>query len=126
MTAPVTTPVTTPCRSRGERGAGSMLVLVMVGILATVTLALGVVAGMVKAHRVAQSAADLGALAGASALARGFDACLAAEVQVAANGADLVSCEVRGADVLVRVSAPGPNWGEQWWHLDGLARAGPS
>ena len=115
-----------PGRAGGQRGAGSMLVLTMVGILATVALALGVMAGMVRAHRAAQSAADLGALAGATALAGGFDACLAAEVVVDANGADLLSCEVLGSEVLVRVSAPGPKWGEQVWDLDAQSRAGPS
>ena len=52
--------------------AGAAALLLFVGA------ALGVVGALVRAHRVAQSAADLAALAGAAALARG-DGCRSVE-----------------------------------------------
>ena len=52
-------------RRADQRGSATLLVLAMAGVLLLVGSALGVVAAMVRAHRVAQSAADLAALAGA-------------------------------------------------------------
>jgi uncharacterized membrane protein len=60
---------------RGERGAATILVIAMAGVLLLVGSALGVVQAMVVAHRRAQAAADLAALAGASASMRGEDPC---------------------------------------------------
>ena len=64
--------------SRDQRGAASLLVVALLSVLLLVGAALGVVAAMVWAHRVAQSAADLAALAGAADLQEGEDACAAA------------------------------------------------
>jgi uncharacterized membrane protein len=54
------------------------MVVACLSLLLLVGAGLGVVAAMVRDHRVAQSAADLAALAGASALQRGDDPCAAA------------------------------------------------
>ena len=88
--------------------------------------ALGVVGAMVKAHRVAQAAADLSALAGASALADGKDACAAAARVATANGASVTDCAPDGLEVRVTVEVDGPRWLGQTADLVAEARAGPA
>ncbi|MBM9461150.1 flp pilus-assembly TadE/G-like family protein [Nocardioides sp. zg-536] len=117
----------TPTVPTGQRGAATVLVVAMCGVLLLVGAGTGVVAALVVAHRQAQGAADLAALAGATVLAepgRG-DPCGAAGEVAAANGAALVSCTVQGQDVLVEVSVAGPRWLGQVEDLRGEARAGP-
>jgi secretion/DNA translocation related TadE-like protein len=109
----------------GQAGSVSLLVVAMAGVLLMLTAALGVVSAMVHAHRVAQSAADLAALAGAQRLAAGADACTAAGRIAEANGARMSSCQVTGPDVTVEVVAPGPRWLGQVSDLAGRSRAGP-
>jgi secretion/DNA translocation related TadE-like protein len=73
-------------------------------LIALTLLALQVGAAAVARER-AETAADLGALAGAAeALAGERAACDAATAVVAANGGTVDSCLVHGADVLVVVS----------------------
>lgn len=93
-----------------ERGAAVILVIVAMTILLTVGTMLGFFAGVFRAHRQAQSAADLTALAGAQTLVRGGDACRAAASVARANGSRLDRCEVVDRDVLVSVRADGPDW----------------
>ncbi len=102
-----------------------MLVVAVMGLLLVIGAALGVVAAMVRAHRVAQSGADLAALAGAHGVALGGDACAAAGRIAAANDVRLTSCRVEGRDVVVMVVAPGPHWLGQTADLTAQARAGP-
>ena len=83
-------------RPRGERGAATVLAVSFLGVLVLVGAALGVVAAMVVAHRAAESAADLAALAGAGALADGGDPCAAAAAVATGNGARLDSCTTAG------------------------------
>lgn len=111
--------------TRDERGAASLLVVSCVAVLLLVGSALGVVAAMVRAHRAAQSAADLASLAGAAAHQRGEAACVAAGAVATANGASLDACAVAGDDVLVTVTVPGPHWLGQEADLSADARAGP-
>ena len=111
--------------SRDERGSASLLVVTAAGVLVLVALALAAVAGMVGAHRTAQSAADLAALAGAGAVAHGRDGCAAAGSLAAANGATLVSCEVEADDVRVEVRVRGPEWRGSGRDFTATARAGP-
>ena len=113
-------------RQDRERGAATVLVVAVLGLLLLVGAALGVVGAMVKAHRVAQAAADLAALAGASALADGQDACAAATRVATANGATVVSCAPDGLEVRVTVEATGPRWLGQSADLVAEARAGPA
>lgn len=109
----------------GEHGAATVLATAFLGLLLLVGSALGVVAAMVAAHRQAQSAADLAALAAAGALRRGGDACEAAGRVAPANGASLEACLVDGADVTVTVRVTGPRFLGQAGDLDARARAGP-
>ena len=88
---------------RAEAGAGSVLAVAMMGLLVTVTVATSGVVGVVAAHRRAQSAADLSALAGAAALQDGGDPCERAGAIARRNGALLRRCEVDGWDVAVAV-----------------------
>ena len=111
--------------SRDERGAASLLVVSCVAVLLLIGSALGVVAAMVRAHRAAQSAADLASLAAAAAHQRGEPACAVTTRVAAANGASLDACSVVGDDVLVTVTVSGPHWLGQTADLSAQARAGP-
>lgn len=112
-------------RAGAERGAATVLVVAFLGLLLLVGAALGVVGAIVRAHRSAQSAADLAALAGASALARGEDGCAAASAVAAANSAHLVTCAPDAFEVRVGVRVEGPRWLGQTADLTAEARAGP-
>jgi len=89
---------------KGDRGAGTILVLAM-GLL---LVAAGVAGAAIGAARVgrheARTAADLGALAGA---ARAIDgqpaACARAARLVAANNATLISCVVSELEIVIYV-----------------------
>jgi secretion/DNA translocation related TadE-like protein len=80
---------------------------------------------MVRAHRAAESAADLAALAVAGAVDNGGDPCSRGAGVAAANGARLGSCEVNGREAMVRVTVTGPRWLGQEADLSAEARAGP-
>ena len=112
-------------RARGEAGAATVTALAFLGVLVMVGAALGVVAAMIHAHRQAQSAADLAALAGAAALAHGDDACGSADRMASANHARLDGCQVVGSEVTVDVTVDGPRWLGQTADLQARARAGP-
>ena len=110
---------------RSERGAATVLVVALAGLLLMVGLAVTGVTAVVVAHRVAQSAADLAAIAGAQAAAVGEDGCRAAAVVAQANRSRLTDCQVLGADVLVQVSSSArPGFGLSL-ELGATARAGP-
>lgn len=110
---------------RDQRGAATVFAVACLAVLLLVGAALGVVAAMVRAHRSAQSAADLGALAAAAALARNRDACDSAASIATANGAKLTSCEIESQDVVITVEVAGPRWLGQTADLTAQARAGP-
>jgi secretion/DNA translocation related TadE-like protein len=111
-------------QARHEDGAGTVLAVAMMGLLVTVTVATSGVVGVVAAHRRAQSAADLAALAGASALQDGGDPCRQAGAVAQRNGAELRRCRVDDWDVSVtvvnRVRLPGGSM-----DLEARGRAGP-
>jgi len=113
-------------RRRGDRGAATVLAVSFLAVLLLVGGALAVVDAMVVAHRTAQSAADLAALAGARALTEGADPCPAAAGLAADNGARLLSCSVTAREVSVEVTVPGPRWLGQPHDLTARARAGPT
>jgi secretion/DNA translocation related TadE-like protein len=89
---------------RDERGAGAVLAVAMMGLLVTVTIGVSGAVAVVAAHRGAQSAADLAALAGAGALQDGGDACGRAAAIAERNGASLRRCRVEDWDVRVEVT----------------------
>ena len=111
---------------RSERGAATLLVLAMGGVLTLLGASLAVVMAMVVAHRTAQSAADLAALAGAQAAQAGADACATAARVAAADAAELTGCSVAGATVDVEVRVAGPRWLGEAADLEARSRAGPA
>ena len=113
-------------RADSERGSVSLVVVACVGVLLLLGAALGVVGAMVRAHRQAQSAADLAALAVASAPVWSGDPCAAGAGIAAANDARMVACEVDGREARVRVEVTGPQWLGQDADLAAEARAGPA
>lgn len=112
-------------RIRDDQGAATVWAAGVVLLLTFVALALAGVGGVLAAHRQAQAAADLAALAGAGALQEGRDACSAAGAVAARNGARLGSCEVAGADVVVVARVDAEQIPAGPWVLSARARAGP-
>lgn len=108
-----------------EAGAATLIVLAVSGLVMFIGLALAGVASIVLTQRSAQAAADLAALAGASAVASGADACSAAGVIAEANGAALATCELTGSVVTVGVRAGGPRLAGRRYDITAAARAGP-
>jgi secretion/DNA translocation related TadE-like protein len=115
----------TGARRPGERGSVSLFAIACLAVLLLLGAALGVVAALVHAHRVAQSAADLAALSAASAIGRGQDPCAVGSSTASANGALVTSCAVAGREVTLRVRVDGPHWLGQAADLEAEARAGP-
>jgi secretion/DNA translocation related TadE-like protein len=101
-----------------------VLVLVLVALLATVALVGAGVGAVVATHRRVAAAADLAALAGASAVGSARDPCAAATDVAAANGAVLSRCELDGAvvSVVAHRGLPDALGGHD---LSARARAGP-
>ena len=108
---------------RSERGAATVLVVAMAGVLMFVTTGLAAAGGLVTSQRRAQAAADLAALAGASHLE---DACASAAQVALANGAALESCRLDGAEVTLTVSVAGPQVPWREVRVAAEARAGPA
>jgi len=106
-----------------DRGSASLWLL---GVALAVLLLAGTVAmagGLLVARHRAQSAADLGALAGALRAVEGPGvACPASDRIVQANGARMVACRVEGLDVVITVRVAGP---AGWGTAEASARAGP-
>jgi secretion/DNA translocation related TadE-like protein len=110
-------------RARPDRGGATVLVVAMAGLLMFVMTGLAAAGGLVTAQRRAQAAADLAALAGASAL---DDACDRAGEVAAANAAALEACRLDGDEVTVEVSVPGPRVPWREVRVTAEARAGPT
>ncbi len=108
-----------------ERGAATVLALALAAVLMMVGLAGAWVGAAVARHRVAQSAADLAALAGAQAVQEGGSACAVAAEVARANRTRLSACSLRGEDVWVSVELAAPPLLGRSGTLTGRARAGP-
>jgi secretion/DNA translocation related TadE-like protein len=93
-----------------ERGSGTVHVLVVMTLLSTVAGTTALVGAAISVRHRAETAADLAALSGASALQRGTPGCSAAGVVARANGAELADCTVNGVmvNVTVRLRPQGP------------------
>lgn len=111
-------------RAGRERGAATVVAVALVGVVLLVGLALGEVAAWVAAHRRAQAAADLAALAAAAQVAA--DPCAAATRVATANGARLTSCRPDGLEVRVEVAVDAPRRLGPAAVLEAEARAGPA
>lgn len=88
-----------------DRGSSSLLVVGLIGVVLVLTVGALAMASAVVASHHARTAADLGALAGATALRGGASrnqACAAAASVATANGAVLQECAIRdGRSLLV-------------------------
>lgn len=112
-------------RRRSEDGVATVLVLGLVALLVLVAGVAVAATAVVVGHRRAQAAADLGALAAATAVQAGSDGCGAARSTVVANGAELDECSKDGSSVLVTVVVRLPaSLGAR--EVRARARAGPA
>lgn len=112
-------------RVRDDRGAAVVVALGLVAVLVLVAaVCVGTVA-IVLAHRRAQVAADLAALAGAGALQVGQDPCAAASRIATRHVAVVTRCLVEGPTVVVAtaVTLPAVLGGHD---VPARARAGPT
>jgi secretion/DNA translocation related TadE-like protein len=110
----------------GERGSAAVLATVLVGVLAVVATLVAVVGGAVVDQRRVESAADLGALAGAVAAQRGEDGCTAAGSMVAENRARVTACTSTAGIVTVQAArGTRPVLGLRFT-VTSRARAGPT
>ncbi len=112
-------------RARGEVGAVVTLVVGLAAVLVVVAVGGGVLGRVLVEQRRVAVAADLAALAGASAVQRGEDACAAASRIARQNRATLVTCRTEGE--VVRIGATGEVWrvGGQAVRVRARAVAGP-
>lgn len=85
-------------RDDGSATVTSAGIIAAVAVLALTVAA--VVAGVADSHR-ARVAADLSAVAGATAYYAGADTCAAAARTAELNGAQLNGCDIAGGDVVV-------------------------
>ncbi|MEN8708280.1 MAG: Rv3654c family TadE-like protein [Nocardioides marinisabuli] len=106
-----------------EAGAATVLGVALAGLLLLLGVALAELGAVVVAHRRAQAAADLAALAGATSRA---DGCLAADRVALANGAALTACTPEGSAVLVTVRVDAPPGLDRVLVIEARARAGPA
>jgi len=105
-----------------ERGSASLYAVALLSVLLVTTAALAWVGGLVVAHRRAQSAADLSALAGA---VNPGAACRAAAAAAERNGASLTECRESAGHVWVTVRVAGPAFAGRRPLVLGRAHAGP-
>lgn len=89
---------------RSERGSGTVLAVVILGVIVALVAVIVVVGGASVAHRRAAAAADLAALGAADAAVGRVagEPCAVARALAHANGAALSDCEVVGVVVRVR------------------------
>jgi len=108
-----------------QHGSAAVLATVLVAVLVVVALFVTAVGGAVVDRRRVAAAADLAALAGASALQSGNDGCAAARSTARRNGARATSCAVEGEDVTVLTERrTQPVFGRRFT-VRATARAGP-
>ncbi|MGA4506404.1 Rv3654c family TadE-like protein [Propionibacteriaceae bacterium G1746] len=101
---------TRPWASILERGAGTVLTATVALVIVAATLVGVWAVGWVTSHHRAARIADLAALAGAEAIARGADGCATARATARRNGGTVRDCTTRGTApsfvLVVTVSTP--------------------
>ncbi|WP_370289042.1 Rv3654c family TadE-like protein [Nocardioides sp.] len=124
--------MTTSARPAGQRGAATLLVVALCGVLMAVGAATAAVGALVVDHRRTQAAADLaalaaaGALTGVSAVGATGEPCAVAGRIATANGAEVIACDLQGDTATITVARDGPRWLGQAPRLRATARAGPA
>ena len=117
--------MTSSPRRACQRGSATTYAVVFTCLLVTVALAPVSVAGLFVGERRAAAAADLAALAGASAIQQGRPACARAAQIASRNRARLNSCAVAGEIVTVAVATDVVSAVGSTWTVRSTARAGP-
>lgn len=108
-----------------DRGAATVMVVGVIGVLLATTASALVLSGVVLASQRARLAADLGALAGAARLQQASStdaACAEAARVVRANNALLQGCTVAGMELEVVVAVTPQTWSSA---AVARSRAGP-
>lgn len=119
-----------PCALCGEDGSGTINSVALMVLALALAVVLGGVGAAHREQARLQAVADLAALAGAEQSATvpwedvGQRPCVAASSVIAANGAGIQSCDVRGSDCLV-VAAQSVRIAGISTILHAKARAGP-
>jgi secretion/DNA translocation related TadE-like protein len=83
----------------GERGAASILMIGLMGVVMMLGSAAIVIAGYLEAHHRARAAADLAALSGAAAYQQGHDPCAQAKRTARGNRATARHCDQVGDQI---------------------------
>lgn len=112
-------------RAPVDRGAATVLVLTLVAVVLALSVGGLVIASCLVASQRARVAADLGSLAGASALQDGLpgeQACSVASRVALANGAATQACSVQGETLDLRVRVATALWPQP---ATARGRAGP-
>ena len=106
-----------------DRGAASVWLLGIAAAVVAFAALVAVSAGVLVARHRARAAADLAALAGAAQAPLGEAvACGRAATVAGAQHATVVSCELKGLDLVVTVGVPGVAGSRR---ITAAARAGP-
>lgn len=92
-------------RRGDEAGAGTVFGLAFLAVIAVAAVVAIGVAAIVLAHRRAESAADLAAIAAASGFQRGVDPCSEAQRVALANAAEMTGCTMDGPNAIVEVAS---------------------
>jgi len=113
-------------RGLDDQGSATIWVLAAMSVVLLAGFAGIALGAAVLARHRAENAADLAAVAGATALVSGSGApCAAAAALVHANGGQLVSCSVLIDDVVVSVRVAPVGLPARWGSAEARARAGP-
>lgn len=112
-------------RRRDDDGSATVWAVHLLALLTAVAVAASAMTALVAGHRRAQAAADLAALAGATAAQSGLAACSAAATIAARNHARLQACAEADGVVTLRVETRAVVLGRSH-SLLGMARAGPA
>jgi len=112
--------------NRLEAGSTTVHAIVLICVLTTTAMLAAAGAGLVAGHRRAASAADLAALAGASAIQQGESGCTVAGEVARANDTQMISCHPDGDVLTVEVAVEVDSAFSRSFTLRGRARAGPA
>ncbi len=108
-----------------DDGVASFVAVTLIGLLVLIGLAANFVVATAAAHRGAQAAADLAALAGAVTVQSGGIPCVVAAEVATANHVSVTSCHLDGDHVVLAVRSDGPQLFGHRFEVSGRARAGP-
>ena len=118
--------MTKPVSGRGEAGLAAPLVVALAGVVLLAAIATAALGRLLVDQRRAAAAADLAALAGATALQHGGDGCAAARRTADANGANLTGCSLSGQRIQVSAALDSPTLLGRLVQVRVEAAAGPA